>query len=85
MRENGFTLKKMQEADDKLQNVVRVFMKMRHLHTKWWFSETRVIYIRRSISSTENDINMREAKKWTAINSFSILWKSALSDTSHGC
>ena len=33
-----------------------------------------------SISSTENDINMRLAKAWTAINRLSVIWKSDLSD-----
>ena len=31
---------------------------------------------RSSISSTENHINMRLAKAWTAINSLSVIWKS---------
>ena len=33
-----------------------------------------------SISSTENDINMRLAKAWTAIDKLSVIWKSGLTD-----
>ena len=33
-----------------------------------------------SVSSTENDMNMRLAKAWTAIGRLSVMWKSDLSD-----
>ena len=35
---------------------------------------------RSSASSTDNDINMRLAKIWTAIDSLSVIWKSDLND-----
>ena len=37
-------------------------------------------YLRSCISSTEKDINIRQVKTWTAINTLSITWKSNLSD-----
>ena len=37
-------------------------------------------YLGSSISSTENDINMREAKAWTATNMLLVIWKSDLID-----
>ena len=37
-------------------------------------------YVGGSVSSTENDINMRLAKAWTAIERLSVIWKSDLSD-----
>ena len=37
-------------------------------------------YLGSSVSSTENDINMRLAKAWTVIDSLSVIWKSDLSD-----
>ena len=37
-------------------------------------------YLGSSISSTENDINKRLAKAWTAINRLLIIWKLNLSD-----
>ena len=37
-------------------------------------------YLRSSVSSTENDINMHLVKAWTSINRLSIIWKSDLSD-----
>ena len=37
-------------------------------------------YLGSSVSSTENDINMRLTKAWTAINRLSIIWKSDLTD-----
>ena len=33
-----------------------------------------------SISSTENDINTRLAKAWTAVDRLSVIWKSNLTD-----
>ena len=36
-------------------------------------------YLRSSISATENDINMRIVKAWTAINRLLVIWKSDLS------
>ena len=48
-------------------------------------------YLRSSITSTENDINMQLAEAWTAIDSLSVIWKSDLTDkikqffTSSGC
>ena len=38
------------------------------------------IYPGSSISSTEIEINMRQAKAWTAVDRLSIIWKSDLSD-----
>ena len=37
-------------------------------------------YLESSISSTENDINMRLARAWTVIDRLAIIWKSKLSD-----
>ena len=37
-------------------------------------------YLVSSVSSTENDINTRLAKVWTAINSLLVIWKSDLTD-----
>ena len=37
-------------------------------------------YLRSSVSSTENDINTRLAKAWTANNRLSVIWKSDLTD-----
>ena len=37
-------------------------------------------YFGRSFSSTENDINMRLTKAWTAIDKLWVIWKSELSD-----
>ena len=37
-------------------------------------------YVGSCVSSTENDINMRQAKACTAIDRLSIIWKSDLSD-----
>ena len=37
-------------------------------------------YLASSISSTENDINTRRAKAWTATGRLSIIWKSDLTD-----
>ena len=37
-------------------------------------------YLGSSVSSTENDINTRQAKAWTAIDRLSVLWKSDLPD-----
>ena len=37
-------------------------------------------YLGSSVSSTENDINLRLAKAWTAIDSLSIVWNADLSD-----
>ena len=37
-------------------------------------------YLRSSVSSTENGINMRLAKTWSAIDRLSVMWKSDLSD-----
>ena len=37
-------------------------------------------YLGSSVSSTENDINTRLAKAWTAVDSLSVIWKSDLSD-----
>ena len=37
-------------------------------------------YLGSSVSSTENDINTRLAKAWTANNKFSVIWKSDLTD-----
>ena len=47
-----------------------------HLHTKKWSSETSWS----SDSSTENDINTRPAKAWTANDRLSVIWKSDLRD-----
>ena len=40
----------------------------------------KITYFGNSISSTENDINMRLTKAWTAVDRLSVLWKSNLSD-----
>ena len=37
-------------------------------------------YLGSSISSTKNDIDVRLAKAWTAINTLLMIWKSNLSD-----
>ena len=37
-------------------------------------------YLGRSVSSTENDIDTRLTKAWTAIDRLSIIWKSDLTD-----
>ena len=37
-------------------------------------------YLGSSVSSTENDIDTRLTKAWTAINRLSIIWKSDLTD-----
>ena len=39
----------------------------------------KFIYLRSSISSTENDLNTRLAKAWTAIDRLSVIWRSDLS------
>ena len=41
-------------------------------------------YLGSSVSSTESDINMRQAKAWSAIDRLSIIWKSDLSDKIKG-
>ena len=40
----------------------------------------KLTYLKSSISSNENDINMWPAKAWTAIYRLSIIWKRDLSD-----
>ena len=37
-------------------------------------------YLGSSVSSTENDIDTRLTKTWTAINKLSVIWKSDLTD-----
>ena len=37
-------------------------------------------YLGSSVSSTENDINTRPAKAWTANDNLSVIWKSDLTD-----
>ena len=37
-------------------------------------------YLRSSVSSTENDLNTRLAKTWTAIDRLSVIWESDLTD-----
>ena len=37
-------------------------------------------YLRSSVESTEEDIETRQTKAWTAINRLSIIWKSDLTD-----
>ena len=37
-------------------------------------------YLGSNVSSTENDINTRLAKAWTAIDRLSVIWKSDLTD-----
>ena len=58
------------------------FQDLFNLYTKSWLSETsgQVYKLESSVSSNENDINMRLAKIWTAIDMLSIIWKSNLSD-----
>ena len=47
-----------------------------------WFLKLvdKFIYLESSVSSTENDINMRQANAWTVINRLSVVWKSDLPD-----
>ena len=40
----------------------------------------KLTYCGSSISFTENDINMQQAKAWTAIDRLWVIWKSDLSD-----
>ena len=40
----------------------------------------KFIYLGSSVSSTEKDIDTRLTKAWTAIDRFSIIWKSDLTD-----
>ena len=40
----------------------------------------KFFYFGNTDSSTENDINRRLEKAWTAINKLSVMWKSDLSD-----
>ena len=42
--------------------------------------EDKFTYLGSSVSSTENDINMRLAKVWTVIDRASVIWKSDLTD-----
>ena len=37
-------------------------------------------YLGSSVSSTENDIDTRQPKAWTALNRLPIIWKSDLTD-----
>ena len=37
-------------------------------------------YLGSSVSSTENDIDTRQTKAWTAIDRLSIIWKSKQTD-----
>ena len=41
-------------------------------------------YLGSSVSSTETDINMQQAKAWTAIDRLSVIWKSDLTDKMNG-
>ena len=38
--------------------------------------EDKYTYLGSRFSSTENDINVQQAKAWMAINTLSIIWKS---------
>ena len=40
----------------------------------------KLTYLGSSVSSTENDIETRLTKAWTAIDRLSIIWKSDLTD-----
>ena len=42
--------------------------------------EDKFTYLGSCVSSTKNNVNMRLAKAWTAIDRLSIIWKSDLSD-----
>ena len=42
--------------------------------------EDKYSYLGSSVSSTENDINTRLAKAWSAIDRLSVIWKSNLTD-----
>ena len=42
-------------------------------------------YLGSSVSSTENDIDTRLTKAWTAIDRLSIIWKSDLTDKMKRC
>ena len=37
-------------------------------------------YLENSVSSTETDIDTRQAKAWTPFNTLSVIWKSDLTD-----
>ena len=53
-----------------------------HYHSRW--SSVRLVdkftYLGSSVSPTENDIDTRLTKAWTAIDRLSIIWKSDLTD-----
>ena len=50
-------------------------------NTKGWVFETSgQVHLGSSVSSNENDINMRPAKAWTVIDRLSVIWKSDLTD-----
>ena len=53
-----------------------------YVHIKWWFSKTcgQVHLPQKQHLIYGKYINTQLAKAWTAINRFSVLWKSDLSD-----
>ena len=48
------------------------------LNGRWLKLVDKFTYLRSTISSTENDINMRLAKAWIAIDRLLVIWKSDL-------
>ena len=55
-----------------------------YLFIYWYLSTLKLVdkftYLGSSVSSTENDIDTRLTKAWTAIDRLSIIWKSDLTD-----
>ena len=45
-----------------------------------WNQSTSFTYFISSVSSTENNVNIRLAKAWLTIDKLSIIWKSDLFD-----
>ena len=65
------------------KNRVYVFLSKRHISTLNGGSPkliNKFTYLGSSVSSTENDINVRLVQAWTAIDWLLIIWKSILSD-----
>ena len=65
------------KASELIQLKKTFFTRINHLVDK--FS-----YLGSSVSSTENDINMRLVKAWTAIDRLKIIWKSNFFPSSGG-
>ena len=56
------------------------FNQKKHINGGSLKLEDKFVYLGNSISSSENDINTRLSKTWTAIDRLSIIWMSDLSD-----